>query len=201
MRKTKPSVGECPSAEAILSALEHPGRSTPESERVFGHLLSCRECRAALAFVGEAVAEQLDRKRADAAWMRFRVLLTKKIMQDAARQIRVDEDEEIDAIAAAGPAVLAMQSGYSGNQEHAWRADLTFPDVDQAEMPLTLSVYDHKGIRIKSGTFMIFGIDVPIKGGTGQLARSQLLENYHKGGAAFKWTDGSIVRGAPILNA
>lgn len=151
-----------------------------------------------MAFVGEAVAEQLDRKRAAAAWMRFRVLLTKKIMQDAARQIQADG--EIDAIAAAGPDVLALQSGYSGNQEHAWRADLTFPDVDQADMPLTLNVYDHQGCRVKSGTFMIFGIDVPIKGGTGQLARSQLLENYHKGGAAFKWTDGCIVRGAPILN-
>ncbi len=151
-----------------------------------------------MAFVGEAVAEQLDRKRADAAWMRFRVFLTKKIMQDAARQIQADE--EIDAIAAAGPAVLALQSGYSGSQEHAWRADLTFPDMDQADMPLTLNVYDHKGILIKSGTFMIFGIDVPIRGGSGQLARSQLLENYHKGGAAFKWTDGCIVRGSPILN-
>ena len=194
----KPSVDECPSAEEILSVVENPGRSTPESVRVFSHLLSCRECRAALAFVGEAVAEQLDRKRADVAWMRFRALLTKKIVQDAVRQMQ--GAEEIDAIAAAGPAVLALQSGYSGDKEHAWRADLTFPDMDQTDVPLTLNVYDCRGSLVDDGTFMIFGIDVPVKGGVGQLSRGQLLECYQRGGAAFKWTDGSIVRGAPVLN-
>lgn len=77
---------------------------------------------------------------------------------------------------------------------------MTFPDVDQPDAPLTIRVDDAGETPIQEGTFIVFGIEIPLVNGRGLLLRSQLAECHHKGGAAFRWQDGSVVPGAPVLN-
>ena len=78
---------------------------------------------------------------------------------------------------------------------------MTFPDVDMPEAPLVIKVEDMSGTPVQNGTFRIFGIEVPIVDGEGQLTRDQFAECHHKGGAAFRWQDGTVISGAPVLNA
>ena len=107
----------------------------------------------------------------------------------------------MDAIAAGGAAVLVLRSGMARREEYNWQADLTFPDIDQPNVPLTVQVHGGRGNPVDTGTFVIFGLEIPIKGGIGHLSRIQLLENHHRGGVAFKWPDGRTIAGAPVLNA
>lgn len=110
-------------------------------------------------------------------------------------------DEYIDAIAAEAPAVLVLQSSVAENDIHFWRATMTFPDVDQPEAPLEIRVAGANGMPVSDGDFVIFGIEISIKNGAGRLARAQLAEFHHKGGSAFRWKDGRVTSGAPVLNA
>ena len=157
--------------------------------------LRCREGRAALALVCTSAAEQLERKRQQAAWRRFQAAVVRIARRNAAGA------GEIDAIAAGGPAVLVLRSGVAKKEKHNWQADLTFPDADQPNEPLTLKVHGRAGNSVDAGTFVIFGLEIPIKGGVGHLSRTQLLENHHRGGVAFRWPDGSTIAGTPVLNA
>ena len=194
--ETKRLAGKkCPSPETVLSVFENPDVSTATSNLVFRHLLRCRECRAALAFVCTSAAEQLERKRQQAAWRRFQAAVVRIARRNAAGA------GEIDAIAAGGPAVLVLRSGVAKKEKHNWQADLTFPDADQPNEPLTLKVHGRAGNSVDAGTFVIFGLEIPIKGGVGHLSRTQLLENHHRGGVAFSWPDGSTIAGTPVLNA
>ena len=77
---------------------------------------------------------------------------------------------------------------------------MTFPDVDQSEASLTIRVDDANGNPIPHGQFIIFGIEIPISDGMGQMTRTQFSDFHSKGGAAFRWQDGSMVSGAPVLN-
>lgn len=109
-------------------------------------------------------------------------------------------DECVDAIAAESPAVLVLQSSVAYDDIHFWRATMTFPDVDQPEAPLEICVVGANGKPVSDGDFIIFGIEIPIKNGAGQLTRTQLAEFHHKGGSAFRWKDGCVTSGAPVLN-
>ena len=77
---------------------------------------------------------------------------------------------------------------------------MTFPDVDQPEAPLEIRVDGASGMPVTDGEFIIFGIEIPIKNGAGQLTRTQLAEFHHKGGCTFRWKDGCVTSGAPVLN-
>ena len=124
----------CPSAEMILAAVEHSDVGCSNDGAVFQHLLQCRECRAALAFVCTSVAFELDRKRQQALWRQFRAKVSNGFMP----RNNSPSGECIDAIAAESPAVLVLQSSVAYNDVHFWRATMTFPDVDQATEPLEL---------------------------------------------------------------
>jgi len=163
---------------------------------VFQHLLHCRECRAALAFVCISVAFEQDRKRQQALWRQFLAKMTNAVML----RNNFPPDEYVDAIAAESPAVLVLQSSVADDDIHFWRATMTFPDVDQSEAPLEIRVVDARGMPVSDGDFIIFGIEISIKDGAGQLTRTQLAEFHHKGGAAFRWKDNCLVSGAPVLN-
>ena len=77
---------------------------------------------------------------------------------------------------------------------------MTFPDVDQATEPLEIHVFDANGMLVLDGVFIIFGIEISINDGVGLLTRTHLAEFHHKGGAAFRWKDGCVTSGAPVLN-
>lgn len=77
---------------------------------------------------------------------------------------------------------------------------MAFPDVDQPMAPLEIRVVGANGMPVSDGDFILFGIEISIKDGVGQLTRTQLAEFHHKGGSAFKWKDGCVTSGAPILN-
>ena len=187
----------CPSAEAILAAIEHPVEECSDViNAVLQHLLSCRECRAALSFVCTAVAFDRDRKKQQAIWRQFRA----KMHDGLASGSDCSDRECFDAIAAAAPAVLTLQSSVEDTDVHFWRATMTFPDIDQIEEPLSIRVDDASGVSIQNGTLILFGIEIPIVNGAGRLTRAQLAGCHHKGGAAFRWQDGDVVVGAPVLN-
>ena len=186
----------CPSAETILAAVEHPGEGCSDPANVVQHLLRCRECRAVLTFVCTAVAFELDRKRQQALWRRCRA----KIHDGFVPRSDCTDGECFDAIAAETPAVLILQSSVEKRDVHFWRATMTFPDVDWTEAPLAIRVEGANGTPIQNGIFVLFGIEIPIVKGAGQLSRAQLAECHHKGGAVFKWQDGVAVSGAPVLN-
>jgi len=188
----------CPSPETILAAIEHPnGECSDDADAVFQHLLHCRECRAALKFVCTAVAFERDRKRQQALWRQFRA----KLHDGFTSRSDYSDGECFDAIAAEAPAVLILQSSVEDSDVHFWRVTMTFPDVDQTEEPLAIRVDDANETPIANGTFILFGIEIPIVNGAGCLTRTQLEKCHHKGGAAFRWQDGSVVSGAPVLNA
>ncbi len=188
----------CPSAETILAVVEHPNEGCSDvANAVIQHLLHCRECRAALTFVCTAGAFARERKRQQALWRQFRA----KMHDGFASGSDVSDGECLDAIAAEAPAVLILQSPVEDASAHFWRATMTFPDVDQLEEPLSIRVDDAKGRPIRNGMLILFGIEIPIANGAGQLTRAQLAECHHKGGAAFRWQDGNVVAGAPVLNA
>ena len=188
----------CPSAETILAVVEHPGEGCSDAANaVLQHLLRCRECRAALKFVCTAVAFERDRKRQQALWRQFQA----KMHDGFAPGSDCSDGEFLDAIAAEAPAVLTLQSSVEDADVHFWRATMTFPDVDQPEEPLAIRVDGADGAPIQNGSLIVFGIEVPIVNGAGQLTRVQLAECHQKGGAAFRWQDGSVVSGAPVLNA
>lgn len=186
----------CPSAEAILAAVEHPTSVCSDADAVFRHLLDCRECRGALTFVCAAVALEQDRKRQQLLWRRFRAKVSNGLVF---RNSRLD-GECIDAIAAGMPAALILEASVPDSDIHFWRATMTFPDVDQPKAPLTIRVDDANGSTIQDGQFIIFGVEIPIINGVGCLSRVQLAECHHKGGSAFRWQDGCLVSGAPVLN-
>ena len=188
----------CPSAETILAVVEHPeaGRSNV-AESVFRHLLHCRDCREVLTFVCAAVAFERDRKRQQALWRQFQAKMSNGLVSGNGGS----DEEYFDAIAAEVPAALILQSAVENNDIHFWKATITFPEVDQTDAPLTIMVDDVKKTPIHNGTFVLFDIEIPIVDGIGKLTRTQLAECHHKGGAAFRWQDGSEISGAPVLNA
>ena len=193
---TKITHNTCPSAETILAVVEHSEIGRSDASSVFQHLLNCRECRAALAFVCTSVAFEQDRKRQQALWRQFLAKMTNGFML----RNNSSPDECVDAIAAESPAVLVLQSSVAYDDIHFWRATMTFPDVDQPEAPLEICVVGANGKPVSDGDFIIFGIEIPIKNGAGQLTRTQLAEFHHKGGSAFRWQDGCVTSGAPVLN-
>ena len=77
---------------------------------------------------------------------------------------------------------------------------MTFPEVDQPEAPIEIRVESASRMPVSDGEFIIFGIEIPIKNGAGQLTRTQLAEFHHKGGSIFRWKDGCVTSGAPVLN-
>lgn len=147
-------------------------------------------------FVCTAVAFERDRKRQQTLWHQFRV----KMHDGFAPGSDCSDGECFDAIAAEAPAALILQSSVENRDVHFWRATMTFPDVDQPEAPLAIRVDGANGTLIQNGMFILFGIEIPIVNGAGQLTRAQLAECHHKGGAAFRWPDGNVVSGAPVLN-
>ncbi|MBQ3097813.1 MAG: hypothetical protein IJC66_06615 [Kiritimatiellae bacterium] len=188
----------CPSVETIHAAIEHPDAGCPDvAGTVFWHLLHCRECRAALTFVCTAVAFERDLKRQQALWRQFQARMPIGLV------FRKDhfDGEGLDAIAAEAPAALVLRSSVTDADIHFWRATITFPDVDQPEAPLPIHIDGADRTPVQNGTFILFGIEIPIENGTGELTRAQLAECHYKGGAAFRWQDGSEVPGAPVLNA
>ena len=185
----------CPSAEATLAVVEHPGCSDA-ANTVLQHLLCCRECRAALAFVCTAVAFERDRERQQVLWRQFRT----KIRDGFAPGSDCSDGESFDAIAAEAPATLMLQSSVENTDVHFWRATMTFPDVDQPETPMAILVEGANGTPIQDGMLILFGLKIPLVNGEGQLTRAQLAACHHKGGAAFRWQDGNVVSGAPVLN-
>ena len=186
----------CPSAGMILAAVEHSNAGHSDADAVFRHLLHCRECRAALTFVCTAVAFERDWKKQQALWRQFRA----RVSKGRAFGNKNSGDEGLDAIAAEVPAALILQSSVADDDIHFWRATMTFPDVDQLEAPLAIRVDDMNGTPVQNGKFTIFGIEIPIANGSGCLTRAQLAECHHKGGAFFRWQDGCVISGAPVLN-
>ena len=129
-------------------------------------------------------------------WRQFRA----KVSKGLAFRYGCPDGECPDAFAAEASAALLLQSSVADDDSHFWRASLTFPDADQSEAPLTIQVGDARGVPVQGGTFIMFGIEIPIVDGGGQLTRTQLAECHHKGGSAFRWQDGCVVPGAPVLN-
>ncbi len=193
---TKTTHDMCPAAETILAAVEHPDIGCPDADVAFHHLLHCRECRAALSFVCTAVAFERDRERQQALWHLFQV----KASNVLAHRSGCSDGVCLDAIAAEVPAALILQSSVEDTDAHFWRATLTFSDVDQPEEVLEIRVFNANGILVQDGILTLFGIEIKIINGVGKLTRPQFSECYHKGGAAFRWHDGSVIYGAPVLN-
>ena len=181
----------------MLAAIEHPNSGSADAAAVFCHLLSCRGCRAALAFVCTAVALEQDRERQQLSWRQFQAMASNALSPAECAA----DGECIDAIAAEMPACLIFESEARRSGGLFWRATMTFPDIDQPDAPLTIRVNDAKGNPIQSGEFLLFGVKIPLVDGTGIMTRAQLAACHHKGGAAFRRQGGRLTYGAPVLNA
>jgi len=154
-------------------------------------------CRAALTFVCTSVEFELERRWQQAQW---RLFLAKVSAWTVSQRSGRQGGECRDAIAAEASAELFIQSSVSKKDIHFWRASLTFPEADQLEAPLAIRVDDAKGRPVQDGVFILFGVEIPIIDGMGGLTRAQLAEFHEKGGSTFRWGDGSVVSGAPVLN-
>ena len=186
----------CPPAETILAAVERPAAGDVGGATVFRHILRCRECRAAVAFVCAAVASERDRKRQQALWRGFRARISGRLVHWK----MVANGESIDAIAASSSAMLVFKSCVADDDAEFWRAKMIFPDIDSPDAPLEINVEGAAGKPIAQGSLVLFGIEIPIANGAGRLTRTQLAEFHQRGGVAFRRRGGRLVPGAPVLN-
>lgn len=187
----------CPSPESVLTLVEGRIPSAEESLPLLTHLARCPDCRSALSFVAVARHATTEKVTADSALLSaFRLLLRR------ARLCSGADAGGTDAFAAsADGGSLFFRSTDGVPSSRAWEAEIRLPLPDAPAPSFDVRLCTSAGSESASGTFVLFGVSVPVRAGKASLPPDALSRATPSGGVAFVDSDGVATPGVPVLGA
>lgn len=214
LKKTK-NKKRCCSPELIASFLER-NISAEDGERVLIHLAECEECREAAGFAATAMAEYetglpvLSEEERESSLQATQKLLRKhaKPMDKVLWNFCLENTKiisflnctytEPEVLAASGAEnILYFRAQTAKSSDYFWEAALEIKDG--TEDNLKISICNNAGKKIPCGMFELCQIKTEVEKGICYIKRAELAEKIFLGGVSFLFSDGSRIKGQPVL--
>ena len=187
----------CPSPESVLALVEGRLPAAEEGLPLLNHLARCPDCRSALSFAAAARRAATEKVPADSALLSAFRLLKRRVRLCSG----VDAGGADAFAASADGGSLFFRSADGVPSSRVWEAEIRLPLPDVPAPSFDVRLRASAGNEPASGTFVLFGVSVPVQAGKAGLPPDALSRATPSGGVAFVDSDGVATPGVPVLGA